>query len=162
AFVLPLEQLFQLFLQRRGPPGFFGGFEGIHRGTVVVLELLHERRGSAGVVEREGFPGERDFVWCHSGASKSLGHVALDSPGEGTDSAPRRWGRIAGADLQDLAPQRRSVGNPVAHHNSAARTRDAHRFPRHIQWPGQTSPQKYSRPGRTTGLPIAADWWRPL
>ena len=71
AFVLPVEQLFQLFLQISSSAVLFRRFERIHGWPVVFPEFIHELRGRAGKVESKRVPREGDLLCRNTGARQT-------------------------------------------------------------------------------------------
>src|SRR3954471_20481283 len=113
AFILGVEQSFQFVLQIAGAAIFFGGFERVHRWSVVRPEFMDELGGRPAKVEGIGIPQERYLFLGHPCGSKSLDDVALDPPCHGADKALGWRRRIGCADFQYLRDQCWIVRDPI-------------------------------------------------
>src|SRR5712671_2602678 len=94
AFVLAVEQHFQLLLQVADLAVLFRGFEGIHGRPVIFSECIDEFRWLAREVEDVGVPEKRYIFFWNPRGAKTLDHIALDPPRHRADEALRRWRRI--------------------------------------------------------------------
>src|SRR6266851_1294004 len=93
AFVLAVEQTFELFLQVAGFAVLFRSFECIHGRSVILSEFTDEFRWLPGKVEDIGISDKRYILFWNPCSSKAFDHVALDPPRHRANEALRRWRR---------------------------------------------------------------------
>src|SRR5438876_12177340 len=87
AFVLAVEQNFELLLQIAGFTVLFRSFECIHGRPVIFSEFTDEFRWLLGKVKDIGISDKRYILFWNPRGSKSLDHVALDPPRHRADEA---------------------------------------------------------------------------
>src|SRR5262245_8495853 len=90
ARVLLAEEILELRLQVRCAAALLGRLERIHRGPIVLPELIDELRRRPGEAEDERIPDERHLVCGDPGGAESLDHVGLAAPCHGAHEPRRR------------------------------------------------------------------------
>ena len=90
ALILTVKQIFELFLELSGSTGLLCSLEGVHGGSVVGSEDIHQSRRLAGEVEGEGVPREGDLLGRNSGSAKPITGARVAGAGESRVSRAKK------------------------------------------------------------------------